>query len=419
MHFLPADGWAQVARSNGPLLAHGSGLSYGDSCLNASGTLVLMRGHTRILSFDPDTGLLHAQSGVRLAEIITATAPHGWFLPVTPGTKFVTLGGAIANDVHGKNHHVRGTFGRHVERLTLLRSDGQAFDIGRDDATGLFAATIGGMGLTGIIADATIRMMRSPGLDIEETVLPFTNLHDYFDLADQVDRSFEYSVAWIDQLGSGQHTGRGLLFAGRHRDDGMFAVGNHKKRLNVPFTLPFNAINKTTVAALNWLYRNAKGRSGGAKRVSYDSYFYPLDGIGHWNRLYGPRGFFQHQSVIPEDAARETLALLLKKSREGGHASFLSVLKRFGDMPSPGLLSFPRPGYTLTLDFANGGAKTLALLNDLDAITIDAGGAVNPYKDARMSPQTFKRSFPDWGRLEEKRDPGIMSDFWRRTALKS
>lgn len=419
LHFGKTNALPDLAKSNGGLLTHGSGLSYGDSCLNSAGILVLMRDHARILAFDPETGLLYAQAGIRLAEIVAATAPHGWFLPVTPGTKFVTLGGAIANDVHGKNHHVRGAFGRHVEGLTLMRSDGRTLDLGPADKTGLFAATIGGMGLTGIIADATVRMMKVPGLDIEETVMPFDSLEGYFDGADDVDEAFEYSVAWIDQSASGKQAGRGLLFAGRHRADGRFDVRGSKPRLSMPFTPPINLVGKPVITVFNRAYRAIKGRAAGARRANYDSYFYPLDGIGNWNRLYGPRGFFQHQSVVPAEAARETVALLLRRSRESGHASFLSVLKRFGDVPSPGLLSFPRPGYTLTLDFANGGTRTLSLLDELDAITIDAGGAVNPYKDARMSARTFRRSFPEWGQLEEKRDPAFVSDFWRRTALKT
>ena len=407
-------------RVNGDrFLAYGNGRSYGDSCLLRDGRLITMGSHRRILDFDPETGLIRAEAGVMLSQIIERVAPHGWFLPVTPGTKFVTLGGAVANDVHGKNHHVRGTFGGHVEHIVLMSSDGTIHELPDGEASGLFAATVGGMGLTGLILEVTLRLMRVPGINIEEQAIPFSSLDGFFELCDEVDANFEYAVAWIDQLASGAKAGRGVMLAGRHCDDGDFAVRSHKPLVSVPFAMPFNMLNRPAIGAFNRLYGFAKSRKTGLNRVNYDSYFYPLDAVGHWNRLYGPRGFFQHQSVIPEDAARETVPRLLARARDEGFASFLTVLKRFGTTTSPGLLSFPRRGYTLTLDFPNKGWKTNALLSVLDGITVGAGGAVNPYKDARMSPETFKRSFPGWERLEALRDPAFLSDFWRRTALEA
>lgn len=400
-------------------LAYGNGRSYGDSCLLGDGRLIIMGGHNRILDFDTETGLLRAEAGVLLSEIIEHVAPHGWFLPVTPGTKFVTLGGAVANDVHGKNHHVRGTFGSHVEHITMMSSDGTVHELGDGEASGLFAATVGGMGLTGLILEVTLRLMRIPGLDIEEQAFPFDGLAGFFELCDAVDNEFEYAVAWIDQLAAGRHAGRGVMLAGRHCADGDYTLRSHQPRITVPFTMPFNFINRPAVGMFNRLYRAAKIRKRGLNRVNYDSYFYPLDAVGHWNRFYGPNGFFQHQSVIPEDAAREVVPRLLARARDDGHASFLTVLKRFGSITSPGLLSFPRRGYTLTMDFANGGWRTQALLAALDAITTAGGGAVNPYKDARMSAETFKRSFPHWEKLEAMRDPAFLSDFWRRAALEA
>jgi FAD/FMN-containing dehydrogenase len=414
--------WISDARERGGeanLLAYGNGRSYGDSCLLADGTLLFMAGHRAILSFDAESGIIRAEAGATLADIIAVAAPHGWFLPVTPGTRHVTLGGAIANDVHGKNHHVRGTFGRHVEAMTLMRSDGSAHDLDRSDSTGLFAATIGGMGLTGVIADATIRLMKVPGLDIIETAKPFSDLDEYFSLAGEADRTFEYSVAWIDQCAQSRYAGRGVLLSGRHADDDRYRVRSAKAAITVPFTPPINLFSRPAVHLVSSAYRLAKSRSDTPKKVGYASYFYPLDGVGHWNRLYGRHGFFQHQSIVPEEAAPAAILLMLHRSRESGHASFLTVLKRFGNVRSPGIMSFPRPGYTLTLDFANYGARTLAMLAELDAIAVDAGGAVNPYKDARMSADTFMRSFPQWQTLERKRDPAFMSDFWLRTAMKS
>ncbi len=397
----------------GAFLPAGNGRSYGDSGLNQTGTLADMRYSARILGFDPHTGMLDAEPGVFLWQVIDKVAPHGWFLPVTPGTRFVTLGGAIANDVHGKNHHRRGTLGAHVAALTLVRSDG-VHRIDRASRPDLFSATIGGMGLTGIITHVRMAMMRVASPDVIEVRRPFVRLADYFDMAPGADADNEYAVAWLDQL----HGERGILMTANHAPDGRYKPVPHKPRLSVPFDLPFAAINSVSLKAFNAAFHAAKRIGAGKpRRSSWQSYFYPLDAVGNWNRLYGPGGLFQHQSVIPHDAAREAVPAMLAASRKAGQASFLTVLKRFGAVGSPGLMSFPIPGYTLTLDFPNRGARTLELLAELDAITIAAGGRVNPYKDARMAPQTFAASFPQWRRLEALRDPALVSDFWRRTAL--
>lgn len=407
------------AGTGATLLPFGNGRSYGDSCHNDGGALVPMRAPSADMSLDAESGLLDAAAGVTLEDVITLVAPHGFFLPVTPGTRHVTLGGAIANDVHGKNHHLRGTFGRHVESFELLRSDGEAYHCSATSNAGLYAATIGGMGLTGIITRARLKLMRVSSMDIDEQIVPFGHLDDYFDRAEEADRTNEYAVAWVDQLASGRSAGRGVLITGNHADNGNRNVETRASRLVVPFDLPFSALNRLSLSAFNTVYYAAKSRKRGVHRAGYGSFFYPLDGVGHWNRLYGPRGLFQHQSVIPFDAARLTIPRLLQASRDAGHASFLTVLKRFGDVGSPGLLSFPRPGYTLTMDFPNRGARTLALLETLDRLTIEAGGRVNPYKDQRMSAATFQAGFPNWAELEAWRDPGFLSNFWRRTALNS
>lgn len=403
----------------GGLLAFGNGRSYGDSCHNDSGLLAAMRPQARILAFDPGSGLLEAEAGATLAEIIAHCAPHGWFLPVTPGTQFVTLGGAIANDVHGKNHHLRGSFGAHVESLVLVRSDRGMLTCSAQDNAALFRATVGGMGLTGLILTARIRMMRVASLDIAETVTPFASLDAYFDVAEEADAGNEYAVAWIDQMASGRKAGRGVLLAGNHAANGNLDGTIRRPRLSVPFQPPVTVLNRPFLALFNRAYHTAQVRKAGRENITgWRSYFYPLDAVGHWNRLYGPGGLFQHQSVIPCEAARETVPAMLKAARDAGQGSFLTVLKRFGAMAPRGILSFARPGYTLTLDFPNRGRGTLALLDELDRITLEAGGAVNPYKDARMAPETFAASFPGWQELEAMRDPAFISDFWRRTALR-
>lgn len=397
-----------------PMLAVGNMRSYGDTCLNGEGVVADMRGMDRILSFDPATGLLTAEAGTMLDAIIDRAALDGFFPAVVPGTRFVTLGGAIANDIHGKNHHRRGTFGRHVVSLDLLRSDGEVRTCTAAKHSAMFAATIGGMGLTGVILRATIRLMPVASLDINEVVTPFGSLADYFDLADEADARNEYAVAWVDQLAGGRNAGRGLLLTGNHAENA--SSPRRARSLAVPFQPPVNVLNRPFLKAFNFAYRTAKSLSR-TKRSDYRGFFFPLDGVRDWNRLYGPRGLHQHQSVVPFDAARAAIPAMFDAARTAGQGSFLTVLKRFGDVPSPGLFSFPRTGYTLTLDFPNRSASTLALLERLDAIAVEAGGAVNPYKDARMSAATFEASFPNWRALEELRDPAFVSDFWRRTAL--
>ncbi|AEH88272.1 FAD-binding oxidoreductase [Mesorhizobium opportunistum] len=398
------------------LLAYGNGRSYGDSCQNQAGAVVDMRSLNRIRGFDAMTGVLEADAGVLLSDVIAHAAPHGFFPAVVPGTQFVTLGGAIANDVHGKNHHGRGTFGCHVESFTLLRSDGKTYRCSATDNPRLFAATLGGMGLTGLILSASIRLMRVPSLDIVEKATPFRDLGEFFDIAEAADQANEYAVAWIDQLAGGRHSGRGLLFTGNHAEHGSHTAARAGGNLSVPFQPPFNVLNRPFLTVFNAAYRWKKGRTTVPRQSGYQGFFFPLDGVRDWNRLYGPNGLFQHQSVVPEEAARIVVPELLAAARRAGQGSFLTVLKRFGAVRSPALLSFPRPGYTLTLDFPNRGAATFALLGELDRITVAAGGAVNPYKDARMAAATFAASFPDWPRLDALRDPVFMSDFWARTA---
>ncbi|TDH39265.1 FAD-binding oxidoreductase [Pseudohoeflea suaedae] len=404
------------AADDGSVLAFGNGRSYGDSCHNDDGRLIPMRPGARIHAFDPGSGILEADAGVTLQEILEHVIPHGFYLEVTPGTALATLGGAVANDVHGKNHHRRGSFGHSVISFDLLRSDGPALRCSRQENREFFSASIGGMGLTGVMTRIRIRLMKVASPDIRQLACRFDNIDGYFDRIDAIDREHEYSVAWIDQLATGKSTGRGVLMAGNHAEAGD-RVSASRRHLSVPFQPPVNLLNRLTLKAFNALYYGRAPQQETRSLVGWRGYFHPLDAIGEWNRLYGPKGLYQHQSVFPADKARETVLELMECARRHGHASFLTVLKRFGALPQPGLLSFARPGFTLTLDFANQGAATLEMLAALDEIVLAAGGALNPYKDARMSAQMFEASFPDWRRLEELRDPKIVSDFWKRTAL--
>lgn len=392
------------------LLAYGQGRSYGDVCQNNDGILLDTRYLDHFIAFDQEQGLLRCESGVTLATILQTIVPRGWFLPVTPGTKFVSVGGAIANDVHGKNHHRAGTFGCHLVSFELLRSDGQRLVCSADQNSELFAATIGGLGLTGLITWAEFKLKKIPGALIEQQTLRFNNLEEFFQISADSSQDWEYTVAWVDCLASGKQLGRGLFMRGNHVTG--FAKVSDKTTLTMPFNAPGFLLNKYTVQAFNQLYyhRPVKQQS----TIPYDPFFYPLDKIAHWNRLYGKRGFMQYQCVIPPQHAHDAMHEILQTIAASGQGSFLSVLKEFGDIASPGLLSFPRPGVTLALDFSNKGESTLQLLEQLDKITREAHGAVYPAKDARMSSESFTHYFPHWQQFSQYIDPHFRSDFWKR-----
>lgn len=404
-------------RARGSTLPYGNGRSYGDSCLNACGAAIATRNAGKIISFDDKSGLLEAEAGLLLSDLIDAVAPAGWFPAVLPGTQFVTLGGAIANDIHGKNHHRRGTFGCHVREIHLDRTERGSLVIEPGDGTGLFEATVGGLGLTGLIRRAKLQLMRVGASAIRQETTRFNDLEEYFGLAREADERHEYAVAWLDSLSKGNRFGRGHLIAGDHETEGGHPSASGRSALSVPFTPPVSPLQGPFLRLFNETYFRSAPAGVSVKTVPSEKFFFPLDRIGRWNRLYGPRGLHQHQSVIPEKAGFETVKRLLECTQANRHGSFLTVLKRFGSVQSPGFMSFPRAGYTLTLDFPDKGSATLGLLDKLDEITLTAGGAVNPYKDRRMSSATFKASFPEWQKLESMRDPALLSDFWRRTAL--
>lgn len=402
------------ARYPRPALAFGNGRSYGDSCLNDDGTLIVGRDLDRILAFDRKLGLITCEAGVLLDRLLQVVIPAGWFPPVTPGTCFVTVGGALANDVHGKNHHRAGTFGRHVRAFELERSDGSRLTCAPDINGDLFAATIGGFGLTGLVTQVTLQLMPMPSTEMLQETLHFGGLDQFFAIAADSDATHDYTVAWIDSLATGEHLGRGVFFRANHAPSQLGGGPRSRRSLSFPFTPPIPLINGVTMRAFNLLYRLSQPRSPAPRRIPYRPFFYPLDRIADWNRAYGPKGLRQFQCAIPTANAREAVRDLLRLTHAAGEASFLTVLKIFGSIPSPGMMSFPLPGATLTLDFANRGERTAKLLDELDRITLAAGGRVNPYKDARMSARTFEASFPRWRDFARHVDPGFSSNFWRR-----
>lgn len=405
------------------VLGHGMGRSYGDSPLNPGGHLIDMRGLDRFIGFDPETGVLECEAGVTLAAILHLLARRNrpgrsWFLPVTPGTKFVTIGGAIANDVHGKNHHSAGCFGSHVLSLELLRSDGMVRVCSPGANAALFAATIGGLGLTGLVLSARLQLKPVPGPWLESQDIRYAGLDAFHDLAAASEADWEYTVAWIDCLASGRGLGRGIFSRARHTahsppNQARPAIAA-EPRLVMPIDLPGAALNTLSVRAFNALYWRKAPMRPESRLLPWDPVFYPLDAIGRWNRLYGRRGFYQYQCVVPAPTARDAVRALLETIAASGQGSFLAVLKTTGDRVSPGMLSFPMPGATLALDFPNLGPRTHDLLDRLDRITEDAGGRIYPAKDGRVSAGRFQRGYPRWCDFARHVDPRFSSGFWRR-----
>jgi len=433
-----------IGIGDAPVLPVGNGRSYGDVGLNDGGLLLDARGLDRFISFDPDLGLLRAEAGVLLDDVLALVVPAGWFLPVTPGTRFVTLGGAVANDIHGKNHHRAGSFGAHVTALELLRSDGSRIQCSPERRPEFFEATVGGLGLTGVITwvEFRLRPLRTnpdgklrPDVRMQVETVPFHGLDHFLALSRESDRRWEHTVAWLDLSPGAQETCRGIFFRGNHAGgepgepsterpewqpgvhhgaELLAEAGLRPARLSVPFVPPVSLINGLSVRAFNRLYLSRERARVGVREVSLAPFFYPLDGVAAWNRIYGPAGFLQWQCVLPAPNAREGLEEILRAMARGGACSFLSVLKVFGDMPPSGVLSFPRQGITLAVDLAHRGVETLAFLDQLDRIVVEAGGALYPAKDARMSPDTFRASFPEWERMLPRIDPAFSSSLWRR-----
>lgn len=404
---------APLPIGEGTLLAHGNGRSYGDVCLNEAGCLLMTRGLDRFMAFDRITGRLQCEAGVLLKDVLDLVVPQGWFLPVTPGTRFVTVGGAIANDVHGKNHHAAGTFGHHVCRLELHRSDGQRILCGPHENGDWFAATVGGLGLTGLItwAELQLKPIVNPYMWVETR--RFSNLAEFWSINAEAEHGWPYTVAWIDCLSGDNGHVRGIYSAGNHAPPQAGLPCFKETARRVPFSPPFSLVNAVTLRAFNALYYRQPIQTG-PQLTHYVPYFYPLDGVLEWNRIYGRRGFFQYQCVLPPETMKDGIAELLHRIGRSGQGSFLAVLKTFGNKPSIGMLSFPRPGATLALDFPNLGDPTQRLFRELDAVVMDAGGALYPAKDARMPPDMFHSGYPQLQAFKGFIDPAFSSSFWRR-----
>lgn len=392
-------------------LAYGQGRSYGDSCLSQDGILITTRHLNRLIRFDPLSGVLECEAGTLLKDILAFSVPQGWFLPVLPGTKYVSVGGAIANDIHGKNHSQMGTFGQHVISFDLLRSTDGQISCSPNNNSALYHATIGGLGLTGIILTAKLQLRRVNGHFLNMEQYRFNQLDELFTLIADNKHTFEYSVAWLDSANQGKKLGRGILICANHASNSPLKIKlSPSAQLKIPRYFPGNLIRPSIIRAYNNAYYSRHTRK--SSYVHYEKFFFPLDNIQCWNRLYGKRGLVQYQCVLPMQV--DKLHALLKTITNSGQTASLAVLKVFDNIASPGMLSFPMPGITLALDFAFRGEKTLQLLSTLDALIIKYQGRVYPAKDARMSADAFKHFFPQWQAFSHYIDPKFSSAFWHR-----
>jgi FAD/FMN-containing dehydrogenase len=380
------------------LISYGLGRSYGDASLNRQSGVICHARLNRFLAFDAQGGVLECEAGASLAEILQYFLPRGFFLPVTPGTKFVTVGGAIAADVHGKNHHQDGTFGNFVLDFKLLTPSGEKLSCSPNNNSEIFWATLGGMGLTGVILSARIKLRPVESAWVLVDYQKATHLEDALGRMTESDVRYQYSVAWIDCLATGKHMGRAVLMRGNHapanelpaRIRNPLTEPSHR-RWTLPFDFPSLTLNSLTVRAFNSFYYSMH-RNAARQLVDLEKFFYPLDAIHHWNRLYGRKGFVQYQVALPLEGGLEGLKEVLKRLARSRRASFLAVLKRFGKS-NAGLLSFPIQGYTLALDLpvANG---LIPLLHELDRTVLNYGGRIYLAKDAVMKSQTFAAMYP-------------------------
>ncbi|HEX2858596.1 MAG TPA: FAD-binding oxidoreductase [Alphaproteobacteria bacterium] len=396
---------------HGPWLPIGNQRSQGDVCLNSTGTLVCTANLNRLIAFDAARGVLTAEAGITLHDILQFIVPQGWFLPVVPGTRYVTLGGAIANDVHGKNHQTNGSFGHHVVALTLRRGNGKTIAASTTQNRDWLHATIGGLGLTGLITQATIKLQRIASGYLQVETVRQKNFDHFLSLSKN-SKGFEHVISWVDSTAPATEPGRGWFQRARwSATPGPLAAPGNGPLLSLPFVLPLSAINRPTVWGFNQLW-NRLPRPASAL-TGYQKFLWPLDGIGNWNYVYGPRGFVQFQFVVPQAAAATLLPALMPVAQAAG-MSFLNTLKLMGNKKPAGLLSFPRAGISMAIDLPYKGAQTLAALKRMEGMVVGAGGALYPAKDATMAPATFRHAFPQWRSMQKFIDPTITSDFWQR-----
>jgi FAD/FMN-containing dehydrogenase len=400
--FANKESLKDIINQHNNLIPYGNGRSYGDSALNAK--IIGVKQHNYFIDFNEENGLLHIQAGVLLSEILELFVPRGWFLKVTPGTKLITVGGAIASDIHGKNHHVEGCFSECGQEFTIMTAEGEVLSCSKEVIPQLFKATCGGMGLTGVILDAKIYLKKINSQYIEQTTIKTKNLKETFEAFEEYS-SKPYSVAWIDCLAKADDIGKCLLMVGDFKDDGNLNY-KVKTQKNIPFNFPSFALNNWTVRAFNWLYYNKVREKVTKQKVDIDTFFYPLDAIGQWNRIYGKNGFTQYQFILPKETSYKGLEEILTAISTSGKGSFLAVLKLYGKS-NDNWLSFPIEGYSLALDFKI--EKGLfELLDELDEIVVKYKGRIYLTKDVRVSKKTFEKGYSKIDTFREYRKDNKM-----------
>lgn len=398
-----------------PLIPRGKGRSYGDASLPAPyGTAIDTRWLNKFVGFDSERGIVSAESGTSLEQLLDVIVPRGWFLPVSPGTRLISLGGALASNIHGKNHHRRGGIVDFVESLTALTENGPV-ECSRHQESELFRATVGGYGMTGVITQATLRLMRIETSLIEHRLIKVPDLATAMSVCEENDERYEYSVTWLDNLAGGNALGRGMVMLGNHaRLDALPASRrgraldlSWKRQLSAPRRFPGQLLNNVSNRLFNWAYGNKFLGRETTGLSTFESWFYPLDGIANWNRFYGAGGFVEYQCAIPLESAAAGLRAVLKRVHDRGLGSFLAVYKRIGR--DNVTLPFAMPGYTLCLDFAAGRPGLYETLDELDEIVIEHGGRVYLSKDSRLKPAVFRRmypEYPEWRAVVDRYAPG-------------
>ena len=408
-----------LLRSSAHVLSRGLGRSYGDAAQLAGG-LVLRNSAMTVMDTIDASGTVWVDAGVTIDDLIRVGLPQGWFVPVTPGTRQVSVGGAIAADVHGKNHHIDGSFGHHVRAIVLATPSG-TFTCSPTDHAELFWATIGGMGLTGIVLRAQLQLLAVTSDKVIVDTTRFANLESVMHEMQTGDHHYRYSVAWVDCMTTGATMGRAILTRGDHAvNSDVERQSPREAKIGVPFSAPSGLLNGLSIRAFNELWFRMAPKQRRGEEQSIGAFFHPLDGVRDWNRLYGRRGFVQYQFAVP-DSASEAVVDAIKLLSESGVPSFLAVLKRFGE-GTPGPLTFPMPGWTLALDLPVGPAALPRVLDLLDNLVLEAGGRVYLAKDARLDPATFRAMYPRYDELLQiKRsvdpDTVITSDLARRLEL--
>jgi len=394
------------------LLTYGNGRSYGDVCQN--NLLINLESLDKFIEIDQETNILTCSANLTLKEILKEIIPLGYFLPVVPGTQNVTIGGAIANDIHGKNHHTAGSFGNYVKEMELLRSDIGKIICDNNDQSSLFYSTIGGLGLTGIILSVKIELKKIKSKKIKSISKTFKSFEEYVSLNREIENKFEYCVGWVDLLNIRTKQFRGIILAGNHLEEDSEDI-NVKNNLefNFPFVPRFSLVNKFSLYFLNYFYFYT-GKRKTEKITNYKEFFFPLDIVNYWNKAYGKNGFFQYQFVVPNENANSFFREFVNELNNSNETPALTVLKSFGPVPSVGTISFPREGVTMAIDFPNKGIGTLNFMKALDNIVIKNNGALYPAKDARMSKNIFIKSFPNHKEFKENIDPRMTSFFWER-----